>query len=46
LFSISNVTVCHDLHFATKVPKDGAQEKSNDGGEKEPNSIVRRVPPV
>jgi hypothetical protein len=36
----------HDLHFATKVPKDGAEEKSNDGSKKEPYGIVGRIPPV
>jgi len=43
---ISNGAIQHDSHFAAKVPKDGAEEESNDGGEKEPNGIVRRVPPV
>jgi hypothetical protein len=46
LFAISNGTTGHDLHFAAQVPKDGAKEESNDGSEKEPNGIVRRVPPV
>jgi hypothetical protein len=46
LFAISNDTVRHDLRFAAEVPKDGAKEESNDGSEKEPNGIVRRVSPV
>jgi hypothetical protein len=43
---IYKMLLFHDLHFATKVPEDGAEENSNDGCENEPNSIVRRVPPV
>jgi len=43
---ISNGTIQHDSHFAAKVPQDGAEEESNDGSEKEPNGIVRGVPPV
>ena len=46
MFSVSNGAVSHDLHFAAKVPKDAAEEESNDSSEKEPNGIVRRVPPV
>jgi len=46
LLDISNGTIQYDLHFAAKVPKDGAEEESNDGSEKEPNGIVRGVPPV
>jgi hypothetical protein len=46
LLAISNSTIRHDLHFAAKIPKDGSEEESNDGSEKEPNGIVRRVPPV
>ena len=39
-------TIWHDLHFATKIPEDGAEEESDDSSEKESNGIVRRVPPV
>jgi hypothetical protein len=41
-----NGTFWHDLHFAAKIPEDGAEKESDDSSEKEPNSIVRRVPPV
>jgi len=46
LLATSNCTIQRDLHFAAKVPKDAAEEESNDSSEKEPNGIVRRVPPV